>query len=112
MARLTAQKTIALALFVGYAAACGGAGGPSSTPAIPAPGPRGREVASNVLFSDYAGTHKCASCHAGHVQSWLRSPMHNMTREASALGPTAVRGPFDGTVFRFKSDTARLETVG
>ena len=35
--------------------------------------------------------------------------MHNMTREPSLAD---VKGPFDGTTFHFKDDTARLETVG
>lgn len=67
-----------------------------------------REVSSNVLFADYAGTQACARCHAERVQSWLRSPMHDMTREPALAD---IKGPFDGTVFRFKDDTARLETV-
>ena len=41
------------------------------------------EVTSNVVFADYAGTQACAKCHAGHVKTWLASPMHNMTREPS-----------------------------
>ena len=61
------------------------------------------------MFADYAGTQACAKCHAGHVKTWLASPMHNMTREPSLAD---VKGPFDGTTFRFKGDTARLETVG
>ncbi len=68
-----------------------------------------REVSSNVLFSDYAGTQACAKCHADRVQSWLASPMHNMTREAALAD---IKGPFDGTTFHFKGDTARLETAG
>ncbi len=74
---------------------------PSSTPT--------REVTSNVLFSDYAGTPACAKCHSDKVETWLRSPMHNMTRDPAVAD---VHGPFDGTVFAFKGDTARLETVG
>jgi predicted CXXCH cytochrome family protein len=35
--------------------------------------------------------------------------MHNMTREPEGA---AVKGPFDGTVFRLKDDTARLESAG
>jgi len=62
-----------------------------------------------VLFADYAGTRACAKCHAEYVDSWLRSPMHNMTRDARSA---EVKGPFDGTVFRFHDDTARLESEG
>jgi hypothetical protein len=35
--------------------------------------------------------------------------MHNMTR---AMPGALVRGPFDGSVFRFRDDAARLETAG
>ena len=66
-----------------------------------------RDVTSNVTFADYAGTRACEKCHAEHVQTWLASPMHNMTREPSLAD---VKGPFDGTTFHFKGDTARLET--
>lgn len=67
------------------------------------------EVSSNVLFADYAGTQACAKCHADRVRTWLATPMHNMTREPALAD---VKGPFDGTTFHFKDDTARLETVG
>ena len=68
-----------------------------------------REVSSNVLFADYAGTQACAKCHADRVRTWLASPMHNMTREPALAD---IKGPFDGTTFHFKDDTARLETAG
>jgi len=64
-------------------------------------------VSSNVLFADYAGTRACEKCHSDKVQTWLASPMHNMTREPTVAD---VKGPFDGTTFHFKDDTARLET--
>jgi predicted CXXCH cytochrome family protein len=83
-------------------AASAASGGPSS-------GSSSREVSSNVLFADYAGTPACAKCHADQVRTWLASPMHNMTREPELAD---VKGPFDGTVFHFKDDTARLETAG
>jgi predicted CXXCH cytochrome family protein len=67
------------------------------------------EVSSNVLFADYAGTQACAKCHAERVRTWLASPMHNMTRDPALAD---VKGPFDGTTFHFKDDTARLETAG
>jgi predicted CXXCH cytochrome family protein len=35
--------------------------------------------------------------------------MHNMTRDPAVA---LVKGPFDGTTFRFKDDTAKLETNG
>ena len=76
------------------------------TPAIA----KSNVVTSNVRFTDYAGTQACAQCHPGYVEKWLRSPMHNMTREAKLV--RNVQGPFNGTVFRFRDDTARLETAG
>jgi predicted CXXCH cytochrome family protein len=66
-------------------------------------------VKSNVRFVDYATTAACARCHAAYVDAWMRSPMHNMTREAKLAD---VKGPFDGTVFQFRDDTARLEAAG
>lgn len=91
-----------------------GACGPSARPtiaerAVPANQARGvpGEVASNVAFSDYAGTPACTPCHAEHVASWLATPMHNMTREAKGA---IVAAPFDRT-FRFKGDSAKLETL-
>ncbi len=66
-------------------------------------------VTSNVRFSDYAGSAACAKCHAAHVESFFRSPMHNMTRDARAAD---IKGPFDGSVFRFYDDTAVLESSG
>lgn len=90
-------------------AACASGAASSPAPGPARPGARPGEVKSNILFSDYAGTKACASCHADHVASWLRSPMHNMTREA----PLAeIKGPFDGSVFRLKDDTAKLDTEG
>lgn len=98
-------------------AIAGGSALASCGPAVVAPAERGtavgaspsRDVSSNVLFKDYAGSRACARCHADQVESWLRSPMHNMTRDPAVAD---VHGPFDGTTFKFKDDTARLDTVG
>jgi predicted CXXCH cytochrome family protein len=102
-----------LVVLATVAASCGPAaprGAPAVTPRSPTSGKGGAsEVSSNVVFADYAGTQACAKCHAGHVKTWLASPMHNMTREPSLAD---VKGPFDGTTFHFKDDSARLETVG
>jgi predicted CXXCH cytochrome family protein len=62
-------------------------------------------VASNVVRTDYAGSAACKSCHAEIFASWERSPMHRMTRVPEG---TDVRAPFDGRVFRFKDDSARV----
>jgi len=82
-----------------------------ATPPSKVPGASGGTgvVTSNVRFSDYAGTKACEGCHAPYVASWLQSPMHNMTREARGA---EIKGPFDGTVFHFHGDTARLESAG
>lgn len=72
------------------------------------PGGSSGTVASNVTFDDYAGTQACASCHAQYVASWLRSPMHNMTREAKGA---ELQNPFEGT-FRLKDDEAKLTRDG
>jgi predicted CXXCH cytochrome family protein len=113
MAGLKALGTGAAAIAVAALLACGGPG-ESRRAANPVKnaagdGARLREVSSNVLFADYAGTQACAKCHADRVRTWLASPMHNMTREPALAD---VKGPFDGTTFRFKDDTARLEMVG
>ncbi len=107
-------SSVPLALVLAAAAACGGgASGPGARTETKAPAARGggdrREVASNVLFEDYAGTKACAACHATYVASWLASPMHDMTRPARGA---RVRGPFDGSTFAFKSDRATLTSAG
>ena len=79
---------------VGRAAAAG-------APAVALPA----RVRSNILRSDYAGSARCASCHAEITTAWQGSPMHLMTRLPEGA---RIRAPFDGTTFRFKEDSARL----
>ncbi len=67
--------------------------------------PTPARVRSNILRGDYAGSARCASCHAEITAAWQRSPMHLMTRLPEGAH---IRAPFDGTTFRFKDDTARL----
>jgi predicted CXXCH cytochrome family protein len=62
-------------------------------------------VRSNILRADYAGSARCAGCHAEIAAAWRDAPMHLMTRLPEGA---RVRAPFDGTTFRFKDDTARL----
>jgi len=72
---------------------------------VPVPG----RVASNVLRADYAGSERCAPCHREIFAAWRDAPMHRMTRVPEL---TDVRAPFDGRVFRFKDDTARVSADG
>jgi predicted CXXCH cytochrome family protein len=69
--------------------------------------PAAGEVASNILFADYAGSEKCQRCHEEIFRSWSQSPMHHMTRHPEQ----ASDPPFDGAEFRFKDDRARMETL-
>ncbi|MBA2543976.1 MAG: hypothetical protein H0V17_30315, partial [Deltaproteobacteria bacterium] len=83
-------------------AACG------SKPAAPSSSSgANRVVTSNVLRSDYAGSEKCADCHAEIYKAWAASPMRNMTRDAATA---SIRAPFDGTTFTVGDSTATMET--
>jgi predicted CXXCH cytochrome family protein len=66
-------------------------------------------VASNVAREDYAGSAACRPCHEDVFAAWAPSPMHHMTRDAKTAD---VRGPFDGTPWRFHDDVAVLEKRG
>src|SRR5947209_14746885 len=95
--------TVLALLLICTGAACRPGGpGPVRPPAITGAAPR---VASNILRSDYAGSARCVGCHAEIAAAWQSSPMHLMTRVPETA---QVRAPFDGSVFRFKDDTARL----
>jgi predicted CXXCH cytochrome family protein len=105
-ARLVRTLLVASALAGAAAAAgCGAArpaarsGTAAATVAAPA------RVRSNILRADYAGSARCAGCHAEITAAWRDAPMHLMTRLPEGA---RVRAPFDGTTFRFKDDTARL----
>jgi predicted CXXCH cytochrome family protein len=87
------------------AAACGAA---RPAPVAP-PVARTTRVASNVVRADYAGSARCESCHREIHAAWAHSPMHRMTRVPET---TDVRAPFDGRVFRFKDDSARVTEEG
>ncbi len=63
-------------------------------------------VTENVLRRDYAGSETCKPCHEKIEKQWLVSPMHRMTR---LIDKTTIHAPFDGQVFRFMGDTARME---
>jgi predicted CXXCH cytochrome family protein len=74
----------------------------SGAPAVAA-GPA--RVESNILRADYAGSERCASCHAEITAAWRDAPMHLMTRLPEQA---RIRAPFDGTTFHFKEDSARM----
>jgi predicted CXXCH cytochrome family protein len=69
----------------------------------------GGRVHSNIVRADYAGSARCAPCHADIYSAWARSPMHRMTRLPEGAD---VRAPFDGRDVRFKDDTASLTELG
>jgi predicted CXXCH cytochrome family protein len=87
------------------AAGCAASSSPGRR-ATSASAPAGR-LTSNVQRADYAGSASCEPCHADLYASFMRSPMHNMTRVAEGA---RIEAPFDGTEFHFKDDVARLET--
>ncbi len=97
------SKLLALAALA--IAACGGARTPEPN-ARRADRPR---LTSNVLRRDYAGARACDGCHADISASYAAAPMHDMTRDVRSARLSA---PFDGSVFRFKDDTATFETRG
>ncbi|MBL8719085.1 MAG: hypothetical protein JNL79_24080 [Myxococcales bacterium] len=94
---------LGLASLVG---AFGGACGPSRVKTGTAPG--AKALVSNVLRMDYAGSAACAPCHADLHDSWMKSPMHRMTR---LLPEAAITAPFDGRALEFKGDKATLQTL-
>jgi predicted CXXCH cytochrome family protein len=80
-----------------------------AAPQVPVREKKSAPVQSNVRFADYAGSKACATCHEEQYASFMRSPMHNMTRGAREA---VVRGPFDGTEFHFHDDIAKLQKSG
>lgn len=62
-------------------------------------------VTSNILREDYAGMDACARCHVQRAAHFGQSAMRNMTRVGTA---SSIATPFDGSVFEFKGETARL----
>jgi predicted CXXCH cytochrome family protein len=101
---LTGVRALASWLTVAMAAVgCGTVRRPAATDRVAA-AETGR-VHSNIERADYAGSARCAPCHQEIHDAWQRAPMHRMTRVPEQ---TEMRAPFDGRLFRFKDDTARL----
>jgi predicted CXXCH cytochrome family protein len=111
-----AVVVVAVAVVVGGVGAGCGTARPAgqSREQRAAPGSAGAQAAggggvlhvhSNIVRGDYAGSARCASCHREIHAAWERSPMHQMTRVPETA---EIRAPFDGQVFHFKDDTARL----
>lgn len=87
--------------------ACGAVSGSAGgAPHAGARAPVQLQVHSNLLRPDYAGSRACQPCHAGIYASWLRSPMHNMTRRAEQA---EIRAPFDGGRFTLGQDAVVFE---
>jgi predicted CXXCH cytochrome family protein len=86
-----------------------GAAHPAAGPAISGGGAMAvgapSRVRSNILRADYAGSERCAGCHADIAATWRGAPMHLMTRVPETA---QIRAPFDGASFHFKDDTAHL----
>ncbi|WP_394826163.1 multiheme c-type cytochrome [Pendulispora albinea] len=80
----------------------GAASGRTAHPATSVP----EGIRSNITRDDYAGSAACEPCHADIYAAWQGSAMHQMTRPIQGA---RVLAPFDGTVFRFKEDSARLD---
>ena len=89
---------------VAAAIACGPRRGAHSAASVDESSDR---VAENVLRRDYAGSRSCRPCHQKLYSEWQASPMHRMTREITR---TTIHAPFNGQVFHFMGDTARMET--
>ncbi|HXJ22724.1 MAG TPA: cytochrome c3 family protein [Polyangia bacterium] len=96
---------LGLLLTCGAVLACGASRPARTTAPTPAITGSPARVASNILTADYAGSARCASCHTEIAAAWQSSPMHLMTRLPEGA---RIRAPFDGSVFRFKDDVARL----
>jgi predicted CXXCH cytochrome family protein len=79
------------------------AAAPVATPTVT----HGQLVTSNVTRADYAGSRNCQPCHADLYADWLRSPMHNMTRQ---VADATLHAPFAGETWRFKKDAITFET--
>ncbi len=99
---MRAGAILSSALIASFIASCGG----PSARTIASHAPERRDIASNVLRADYAGSAECAKCHGDIASKWSASPMHNMTRTFAAGVSSA---PFSGTALRFKDDRVDLE---
>jgi predicted CXXCH cytochrome family protein len=93
------------AISVAVGGGCGAARPAARAGAAPTGVAAPARVLSNILRADYAGSARCAGCHAEITTAWRDAPMHLMTRLPEGA---RVRAPFDGATFRFKDDTARL----
>lgn len=74
-----------------------------------AAGGRTEVVKSNALRRDYAGSAACADCHRDVFESFSRSPMHRMTRDAHGA---EIVAPFDGATFELRGDRAVMSRHG
>lgn len=109
MLRVRGRRPVRLIVLVTFVAAGCGAARPAGRPAVAGGQASSPHAASNILRSDYAGSARCAGCHADVYAAWQSSPMHLMTRVPETA---RVRAPFDGRTFHFKDDSARLTQAG
>ena len=79
--------------------AVAGGGAPTVAPARPA-------CAATSCARDYAGSARCAGCHADVVRRL--EGRSDAPHDAACRRGRASGRPFDGTTFHFKDDTARL----
>lgn len=91
------------------AVACGGNRAPDVSGARGPAAATASVTTSNVLRRDYAGQKSCAGCHGEIAAKFSAAPMHDMTRDAKTA---RIVAPFDGSVFRFKDDSATFELRG
>ncbi len=106
LARLVRFLVTASAIaWTALAAGCGAARPAARSGTAPPMAAGPARVRSNILRADYAGSARCAGCHAEITTAWRDAPMHLMTRLPEGA---RIRAPFDGATFHFKDDTARL----
>ena len=56
---------------------------------------RSNSVTSNLLRGDYVGSATCGDCHAKIYEAWEKSPMRNMTRDATGVDPHCLATSID-----------------
>jgi tetratricopeptide (TPR) repeat protein len=81
----------------------------SNASSRPLPPPRDSAIAAAPSPADFAGSERCASCHAAQYAAWRRSTHGNA---GGAPGDVAVIAPFNGTPIRFRDATVIPRAAG